>query len=691
MASTCPPVVTTRRENEQDKPTPIPRHGDDESGAVTTDNSITISSTNPATTPYQGPDSSSEISHRYLTFTTPIPAPNTTIQAPHHDPNTTTTTTPVSSTPPARLAKYTNPVDWPSSKKNLMLALSCVATLLTAYTSGSYSPPQSLMRADLGAPSDVAVLAGITTFCVGFGLAPMALAPLSEMNGRYPVFVASGVVYVVFQAVCGLVRSLAGMLAARFFVGVGASVFSTMVGGVIADMWGRDGRNTPMALFSGSVLVGTGLGPLAAAVMTFRMGEGGEGVGAAWKWIFWHQVIMSAVLMVALVWLLEESRGSVLLSKKAGVLNQWYEELEGRGYFGLWVGEEGAQAASDGKDDDDGDVETSTLHSRNDGATTSLRRIRWKVKEDEERSSLAQMVSVSVYRPFHLLVTESVVFFFSLWVAFAWGVLYLTFGSIPLVFRRQYGWNIEQAGLVFIALIVGAILATAIGIWSEQLLQHPKWRATPTDSSTSTSSTSSSSDEETGAAEGSSGSTSPPAKHDTSSSTLSDRVWAFLRRRFPAEAPESRLYFTCLVSALLPVGLFVFGLTARPETHWAAPALGITLATMGILSIYLAVFNYLADTYHKYASSALAAQSLCRNLVGGSFALVTSALIVNMGEARAIGMLGAIAAGLSVVPWVLVFFGDRIRGRSPFASVSVFDVFFFVVAVHPTLQRGGKC
>ena len=33
---------------------------------------------------------------------------------------------------------------------------------------------------------------------------------------------------------------------------------------------------------------------------------------------------------------------------------------------------------------------------------------------------------------------------------------------------------------------------------------------------------------------------------------------------------------------------------------------------MGIFSIYLAVFNYLADTYHRYASSALAAQSFCK-------------------------------------------------------------------------------
>lgn len=98
------------------------------------------------------------------------------------------------------------------------------------------------------------MLTGITTFCVGFALAPMVLAPFSEINGRYPVFSISGVVFVVFQLACGFVTNLAGMLACRFLVGVGGSVFSTMIGGIIADLWHKEGRNTPMAVFSGSVL-----------------------------------------------------------------------------------------------------------------------------------------------------------------------------------------------------------------------------------------------------------------------------------------------------------------------------------------------------------------------------------------------------------------------------------------------------
>ncbi|KAH6623214.1 major facilitator superfamily domain-containing protein [Chaetomium tenue] len=605
---------------------------------------------------YTGLDASTEIAHLYLTFETPLPSPNTTTRhpsfnspPPHRDDNSNNNKKKKKKNdnnppPPPDLTRYANPQTWPTSRKYIMLALSCVATWLTAYTAGSYSPPQNLIQDALaGHPSDEAVLTGITTFCMGFALAPMVLAPLSEMNGRYPVFVVAGVVYVVFQAVCGVVQDLAGMLVARFLVGVGASVFSTMVGGVIADMWDAKGRNTPMAVFSGSVLAGTGTGPLVGAVMAERLADAGR-----WKWIFWHQVIMGGVTILLVVVFFQESRGSVLLSRKAKALNKWYGELEAEGYFGVWQVEGGS--ICDGSLVEDGGDEEKGAISDHPQQTATLRRIRWMVKEDEERASLGKMIATSISRPFHFLFTEPVVFFFSLWVAFAWGILYLTFGSIPLVFQRVYDFTLAESGYVFVSLIIGAIFATAIGLWQDRILYHPKWAADPSIDS------------------GANGDSSDDSASKNRCATGSDRIWAFLRRRFPASAPESRLYFTCLTSTFLPIGLFIFGFAARPESHWIGPAIGVVLATMGILSIYLAVFNYFADTYHKYASSALAAQSFCRNVLGGAFPLVTGPLFRNLGEAGAGGLLGGIAAVLTIVPWVLVFFGERIRARSPFAS-----------------------
>lgn len=153
-----------------------------------------------------------------------------------------------------------------------------------------------------------------------------------------------------------------------------------------------------------------------------------------------------------------------------------------------------------------------------------------------------------------LLFTEPVVFFFSLWVAFSWAVLYLQFSSLPLVYSTNYGFDIEQCGSVFAAVSIGSLLATPLSIYQERLAS---------------------------------------------------------RLGKMSSTPEGRLYFACIESVLMPVGLFWFGWTSFPSIPWIVPTLAVGCSTMGIFSIYLATFNYLADTYHRYASSAIAAQSFC--------------------------------------------------------------------------------
>ncbi|KAI0164209.1 MFS general substrate transporter [Hypoxylon sp. FL1284] len=586
-------------------------------------------------------DANAPIAHLYLTFETPVDCPelrDSRLEGPD--------------LPRPDLSRYADPLTWPKARKDIMVAISCIATASTAYSAGAYSEAADVIAADLRASREGA-LAGVTTFCVGFAVAPMVLAPFSEINGRYPIFAVAGIVFTVFQAVCGVVTNLAGMLVARFLKGVGGSVFSTMVGGVIADMYGKDERNTPMALFSGSVLIGTGLGPLVAAVMVESWGSEGE----KWKWVFWHQVIANFVLMVVVMAFFKESRGCVVLSRKAKALNVWYERLEERGLFGIWVSETNGNVvlaidpvptANNAIAGAMAKARCTPWSERDSGISGSmrLRRVRWIVREDEQRASIATMITVSLFRPFVFLFTEPIVFFFSLWVSFAWAILYLTFESIPLVFQRQYGFDAEQSGYVFIAMILGSIIATVIGIYQESVLRHPSWRADP-------------------------GSSEAEPENDGEGVVEKDGFWAFVRRRFPAESPESRLYFTCFTSVLLPAGLYLFGFAAQPSVHWMVPSFAIFLATMGIFYIYLATFNYLADSYQTYASSALAAQSFCRNVLGGAFPLVTGPLIRNLGEDAMGGLLGGIATALTIVPWVLVFFGRSIRGRSAFATVSI--------------------
>ena len=170
---------------------------------------------------------------------------------------------------------------------------------------------------------------------------------------------------------------------ARTFLGVGGSTFSTLCGGVISDIYHAEFRGFPMACFSTAAMFGTGAGPLVSGFIAEHMN---------WRWIHWVQLVANGILLVvAAVWF-KETRGSVLLIRRAKALNTYLDE-----------------------------------HANGEARMSEkgFPRVRWKVKAEEERASLSQMVRVSLTRPFHLLFTEPVVFFFSLWTAFSWGILYL--------------------------------------------------------------------------------------------------------------------------------------------------------------------------------------------------------------------------------------------------------------------------
>jgi len=127
-------------------------------------------------------DLSSPLTYHYLSFSTPLPLPVFSPSIPR--------------IAPPDLKKFTSPFEWSSTRKSFTLWISCIATMVAGYTAGSYAPPAKQMALEWDV-SETAVLVGITTFCSGFAIAPMILAPFSEINGRYPVFVGAGLVYLV--------------------------------------------------------------------------------------------------------------------------------------------------------------------------------------------------------------------------------------------------------------------------------------------------------------------------------------------------------------------------------------------------------------------------------------------------------------------------------------------------------------
>jgi hypothetical protein len=126
------------------------------------------------------------IVYHYLTFETELPS--APLQ-PEHD------ALRPSPPPCPNLRNFDNPFFWSRARKSFMTWLSCLITVSAAYSSGSYIATADQLTQKWGI-SNVAYNTGITIFTVGFGIAPMALAPLSEEYGRRPVFLASGLIYV---------------------------------------------------------------------------------------------------------------------------------------------------------------------------------------------------------------------------------------------------------------------------------------------------------------------------------------------------------------------------------------------------------------------------------------------------------------------------------------------------------------
>ena len=176
-----------------------------------------------------------EIEFLYLELDTPLPpvAGLSSPRRPDQSPDP----------PPCpNLKKYASPFLWSTAHKTVTTVICCAVTMMASYAAGMYTPPsQELM--DKWHVGRAVYNLGITFYTLGFGTAPMVLAPFSEFNGRKPIFVLSGVLFTgesilvhvlllllipftVCLIGCGATKSLAGLLIARFFLGIGGCKYN---------------------------------------------------------------------------------------------------------------------------------------------------------------------------------------------------------------------------------------------------------------------------------------------------------------------------------------------------------------------------------------------------------------------------------------------------------------------------------
>lgn len=300
-----------------------------------------------------------------------------------------------------------NPRNWPFWKKwrwTLFFSFLCFVVAV-----GSSMPTSALIQTgEQLHVSQEAVNLSITLFVAGFGFGPVFFAPLSEMFGRKPVYIASGFLYFIFTLPCAVADNIATLLAARMISGLAASVPMTNVGGSISDMWHVEEKGNPMNIFSSVLFLGPAVGPLVGGAIS-----SGTNDVDGWRYIYW-----TLFAFVGLTWLASllqpETLASAILKKRARKLRK-----------------------------ETGDKRYSTV-------------------AEHEKMTLKAMVVVLLFRPVVMLFVEPILIFFSLYLTLVYMLLYLLFFAYPIIFLEGHGMNDLQTGLMFIPLMVGILIAVLL-------------------------------------------------------------------------------------------------------------------------------------------------------------------------------------------------------------------------------------
>jgi len=233
------------------------------------------------------------------------------------------------------------------------------------------------------------------------------------------------------------------------------------------------------------------------------------------------------------------------------------------------------------------------------------------------------LLTITLVRPVNMLLTEPTVLFFSLYNSFTFSVLFAFFAAYPYTFEGVYGFNTWQYGLTFLGILIGVILAVVTAIIFDRTMYYKKYKTA-------------------------------------------------LKEGRTAVAPEHRLYAAMAGSFGIPIGLFWFGWSARPDVHWISPVLSGIPFAWGNLSLFISTALYLVDVYGPLnGASAMAANGLARYSMGAVFPLFTFQMYETLGIDWASSLLAFLSLAMLPIPWVFFRYGPHFRSKSGYDTLKV--------------------
>lgn len=450
------------------------------------------------------------------------------------------------------------PLNFSPGRKWLTVVLLATITFMTPFASSILAPTIAAMEAEFQEENITKGSMPVSIFLLGYAVGPLFLSPLSEIYGRNIVLTGASAWFCAWLVGCALAPTLDALIFFRFMCGLGGSACQTIGGAIIADVFPVSDRGRAMTFW----MLGPMFGPSCAPVIG---GFVSETIG--WRWVNWLAFIPATVTVVGMIFLNRETNHQVLMVHKTERLRRELGRPELRSCY---------------------------------------------VDPDAPVLTKRQILLVGLTRPPKMLFRSAILFSVSLYIAFAYGCLYLLFNTIPIVFQGRYHWSIGTTGLVYLTLLVGYV----IGLLSFSLLSDRT------------------------------------VVHMT---TANDGVYE----------PEMRLPDCTWFALVLPITFFWYGWSADKAVHWIVPAIGMVPFGIGIVGVWLPIQAYIVDAFPEHAASGLAAFSVLRCTVAAFLPLAGPPMYETLGVGWASSLLGFVSVALVPIPALIYRYGKWMRTRYP--------------------------
>ncbi|KAJ9626354.1 hypothetical protein H2203_003986 [Taxawa tesnikishii (nom. ined.)] len=446
-----------------------------------------------------------------------------------------------------------NPMNFSGKVKVIHIAILSLLTLVTPLASSMFAPGVPEVMRDF--KTDSATLASfvVSVYILGFAFGPLAVAPMSELYGRYWIYTICNALFIIFTVACALAQNMAQLCVFRFFAGAFGVAPITIGSGTIADMIAPQKRGGAMAIWAIGPLLGPVIGPVAGGYLS---------VAAGWRWVFWTLAIVSGVCCICCFFFTRETYAPVLLARKAAKLRK--------------------------------ETGNTALHSKLDNGL-----------------SPRDLFKRSIVRPTKMLLLSPIVAAMSVYMAVAYGIMYLLFTTFTFVFIDYYGFTESNVGLVYIGTGIGMLLGLVV------------------------------------------------------LGAVSDKLSLRLAAKNGGEMkPEYRLPPLIIAGPFIPAGLFIYGWGADKHVQWALPLFGTLLVGIGMIGLFMCIQTYLVDAFTIHAASAIAANTVLRSIVGAILPLCGLRMYDALGLGWGNSLIGFIALALVPIPVLFYKYGEAIRRRT---------------------------